>query len=107
MTVQRPTDPVLVVQNSTLWLSAVCGVICVILLVAAFSSGDKRLARPALVMAVFALLCLSKYTCVFDSTQRMVRWKTMRFGMRRAGSMPFHDVKDAVLQSGPGQSGRP
>ena len=107
MTVQRPTGPVLVVQNSTLWLSAVFGVICVILLFAAFSSGDKRLARPALVMVLFAVLSLSKYRFVFDSTQRMVRWQTLRFGMRRAGSMPFDDVKDVVLQSEPGKSGRP
>lgn len=60
MTVQRPTDPELVVQNSTLWLSAVFGLIGVILLAAAFSSGDKRLAGPASVTAVFALLSFSK-----------------------------------------------
>jgi hypothetical protein len=36
MTVRHPTDPVLVVQNSTLWLSAVFVVMCLILLAAAF-----------------------------------------------------------------------
>ncbi|MGA8343180.1 MAG: hypothetical protein WB781_14695, partial [Candidatus Sulfotelmatobacter sp.] len=107
MTVQRNTEGVLVVQNSTLWLSAVFGVLGVIMIAAAFFSGDKRLAAPASVMAVFAVLCLSKYTFVFDSTQRMVRWQIMRFGKRRAGSMPFDDVKDVVLQSEPGKSGRP
>ncbi|MFZ1139463.1 MAG: hypothetical protein WAN76_09810 [Candidatus Sulfotelmatobacter sp.] len=107
MTVQRNTEGVLVVQNSTLWLSAVFGVLGVIMIAAAFFSGDKRLAAPASVMAVFAVLCLSKYTFVFDSTQRMVRWQIMRFGKRRAGSMPFDAVKDVVLQSEPGKSGRP
>ena len=107
MTVQRNTEGVLVVQNSTLWLSAVFGVLGVIMIAAAFFSGDKRLAAPALVMGLFAVLCLSKYTFVFDSTQRMVRWQIMRFGKRRAGSMPFDAVKDVVLQSEPGKSGRP
>jgi hypothetical protein len=96
-----------VVQNSTLWLSAVFGVLGLIMVGAAFSSGDKRLFRPAVAMAVFAVLSLSKYTVVFDATQRMVRWKIMRFGRRRAGSMPFDSVKDVVLQSEPGKSGRP
>lgn len=97
----------MVVQNSTLWLSAVFVVLGLIMVGAAFSSGDKRLFRPAVAMAVFAVLSLSKYTVVFDATQRMVRWKIMRFGRGRAGSMPFDAVKDVVLQSEPGRSGRP
>ncbi|MGD1080089.1 MAG: hypothetical protein ABR881_17325 [Candidatus Sulfotelmatobacter sp.] len=105
--VQRSTNGMVVVQNSTLWLSAVFGVLGLIMVGAAFSSGDKRLFRPAVAMAVFAVLSLSKYTVVFDATQRMVRWKIMRFGRRRAGSMPFDSVKDVVLQSEPGKSGRP
>jgi len=107
MKIQRHTDAVLVVQNSTLWLSAVFGVIGLILLAAAFSAGNKRVAVPASVMAVCAVLCLSKYTFVFDSTQRMVRWQTLRFGKSRAGSMPFDEVKDVVLESAPSTSGRP
>ena len=78
-----------------------------ILLAVAVSSGNKRLALPALVMAGFAILCLSKYTFVFDSTQRTVRWQTLRFGKRGTGSMPFDDVKDVVLESAPTSSGRP
>ncbi len=105
--VQRNTDGEVVVQNSTLWLSAVFVVLGLIMVGAAFSSGDKRLFRPAVAMAVFAVLSLSKYTVVFDATQRMVRWKIMRFGRRKAGSMPFDAVKDVVLQSEPGKSGRP
>jgi len=107
MTVQRNTDTVVVVQNSTLWLSAVFAVVGLIVLAAALSAGDKRLAGPALVTGVFAVLCLSKYTFVFDATQRMVRWQTLRFGKRGAGSRPFDEVKDVVLQSEPGKSGRP
>ena len=104
MTVERNTETVLVVQNGTLWLSAVFGVVGLIVLAAAFSAGDKRLAGPALVTGVCAVLCLSKYTFVFDSTQRMVRWQTLRFGKRGAGSMPFDEVKDVVLQSEPGKT---
>jgi hypothetical protein len=69
MTIQRNTET-LVVQNSTLWLSAVFGVMGLIVVAAAFSSGEKRLAGPALVTGVCAVLCLSKYTFVLDSTQR-------------------------------------
>lgn len=105
--VQRNTDGKVVVQNSTLWLSAVFVVLGLIMVGAAFSSGDKRLFRPAFVIAVFVVLSLSKYTVVFDATQRMVRWKIMRFGRRREGSTPFDAVKDVVLQSEPGRSGRP
>ncbi len=104
MTVQRNTETELIVRNSTLWLSAVFGVLGVIALAAAFSVGDKRLARPALVMAGCAVVCLSKYTFVFDPTQRIVRWQTLRFGKRGAGSMPFDEVKDVVLESEPGKS---
>jgi len=106
MTVARSTQTEVVVQNSTLWLSAVFGVLGLSLLAAAFSSGEKRLITAALAMAGFAVLCLSKYTFVFDATQRMVRWQTLRFGKRGAGSMPFSEVKDVVLQSAPAQSGR-
>ena len=59
MTVQRNTEGVLVVQNSTLWLSAVFGVVGLVMIAATFSSGDKRLAGPALVMGLFAVLCLT------------------------------------------------
>jgi len=107
MGVQRNAEGVLVVRNSTLWVSAMFGVLVVILIGAAFSSGEKRLYRPAAVMAGFAVLCMSKYTFVFDATQRTVRWQTMRFGRRKAGSMPFDAVNYVVLQSEPGKSGRP
>ena len=107
MGVQRNAEGVLVVRNSTLWVSAMFGVLVVILIGAAFSSGEKRLCRPAAVMAGFAVLCMSKYTFVFDATQRTVRWQTMRFGRRKAGSMPFDAVNYVVLQSEPGKSGRP
>ncbi len=96
----------MVVQNSTVWLSVVCGVIITILIYAAFASGDNRLFRPALFLGLFFVAFLSKYKFVFDATQRMVRWQIMRFGWRRAGSLPFDAVKDVVLQSEPG-SGRP
>jgi hypothetical protein len=106
MGVQRNAEGVLVVRNSTLWVSAMFGVLVVILIGAAFSSGEKRLCRPAAVMAGFAVLCMSKYTFVFDATQRTVRWQTMRFGRRKAGSMPFDAVKRSA-PSEPGKSGRP
>jgi len=104
MTVQRNTETELIVRNSTLWLSAVFGVLGLIALAASFSVGDKRLARPALVMAGCAVVCLSKYTFVFDPAQRIVRWRTLRFGRRRTGSMPFDEVKDVVLESEAGKS---
>jgi|SRR5579862_1545139 len=106
MTVQRNTEGVLVVQNSTVWLSVVCGVIIAGLIYAAFSSGDNRLFRPALFLGLFFVVFLSKYKFVFDPAQRMVRWHIMRFGWRRTGSLPFDAVKDVVLQSEPGK-GRP
>lgn len=104
MTVERNTETEVTVGNSTLWLSVVFVVVGVIALAAAFSAGDNRLARPALVMAGCAVLCLSKYTFVFDATLRIVRWQTLRFGRRRSGSMPFDEVKDVVLESAPGKT---
>ncbi len=106
MVAQRNTEGVLVFQNSTVWLSVVCGVIIAILIYAAFASGDNRLFRPALFLGLFFVAFLSKYKFVFDATQRMVRWQIMRFGWRRTGSLPFDAVKDVVLQSEPGK-GRP
>jgi hypothetical protein len=103
---QRDPEGTIVVQNSTVWLSVVCGVIIAILIYAAFASGDNRLFRPALFLGLFFIAFLSKYTFVFDATQRMVRWQIMRFGWMRAGSLPFDAVKDVVLQSEPG-NGRP
>lgn len=103
---QRDPEGTIVVQNSTVWLSVVCGVIIAILIYAAFASGDNRLFRPALFLGLFFIAFLSKYTFVFDATQRMVRWHIMRFGWRRAGSLPFDAVKDVVRQSEPGK-GRP
>ena len=99
---QRNAAGELVVNNSTVWLSIVCGVIAAILIYAAFASGDNRLFRPALFLGIFIVAFLSKYKFVFDPTQRMVRWQIMRFGWRRTGSMPFDEVKDVVLQSAAG-----
>lgn len=107
MTAERNTDGVVVITNSTVWLSAVCGLLVGILTYAAFSSGDNRLFRPAIVMVGFAVVFLNNYIFVFDATQRTVRWQRMRFGWSRTGSMPFDAVKDVVLQSEPGKSGRP
>ena len=84
MVAQRKTEGVLVTQNSTVWLSVLCGVIIAILIYAAFASGDNRLFRPALFLGMFFVVFLSKYKFVFDSTQRMVRWQIMRFGWRRS-----------------------
>jgi hypothetical protein len=106
MGVQSNAEGVLVVHNSTVWLSAVFAVIGAILIYAAFASGDNRLFRPALFVGVFAVVFLNKSTFVFDSTQRTVRWQIMRFGWRSAGSLPFDTIKDVVLQSAPGRSGR-
>jgi hypothetical protein len=98
MGVQRNAERVLVVRNSTLWVSAMLGVLVVILIGAAFSSGEKRLYRPAAVMAGFAVLCMSKYTFVFDATQKNGSMADDALRKEESGQ---HAVRRGQLRSAP------
>ena len=99
MRVTRRSETELLVEDSSLWIAAVCGIAAVVLVFAGVTKGN----RGALASAGFFLLCglfwIRKSTFVFDSARRAVNWKRLAVLKTTSGTLSFDDITGVGLET--------
>jgi hypothetical protein len=104
MRVTRRSQTELLVEDSSLWIAAVCGIAAVVLIFEGVTRGN----RGALASAGFFLLCslfwIRKSTFVFDSARRTVDWKKLAVLKRTSGSLAFDDITGVSLETSVGSN---
>lgn len=99
MKIVRQNESEIVVEDSSVWISAVCGIAAVAICAFAVVQGRYRLLLVAILFAAFALLWLRRSRFVFSAPMRTIRWSRLRAMRRHAGSIAFADVSDIVVDS--------
>lgn len=94
---QSPTE--LVVKDSTLWISALCGAAA---LATAYFALAKHQPRGLLGGAFFLLftIAFARHTVfTFDGMQRMVRWSGYKPFHSASGSISFDEIADITVET--------
>jgi hypothetical protein len=94
-----------VVVDSCFWLAAVCLIAAIFPIYAAIVSGKITTFAGAFFCLLFSVVWLRKSTFVFDATQRVVRWKRLRYFATSGGTISFNDIRDIVIETTQNRSG--
>jgi hypothetical protein len=108
MRIKRQTATELVVESSLLWMAGFMTTLTLPLFYAGLFGRDKRILVPAVVLLLFAAICMRKSTFVFDGRERMVRWRNRVFLIVSTGSLRFDEIRCVGIESSmAGTAGRP
>ena len=99
MKIARHTDSELVIEDSLIWLAIVFCLATLPLLYSAIILGKTKYFIPAGLVLLFALICLRKTTCTFDSARRTVFVQTRAPFKLSRSSVPFEKIEDVVLDA--------
>lgn len=102
MRIVRQNETEIVVEDSSVWISAICGLAAVGICAAAFFQSRYQLLLVAILFLVFALLWLRRTRFVFSGSLRSVQWTRLRMLRTQAGSIAFADVWDIFVDSSQG-----
>lgn len=101
MKIVSQTETEIVVEDSSVWISAVFGVATVALCAWVLTTGQYRLLLAGVLFVVFALVWLRRSRFVFNAGTQSVQWSRLRMISKRSGSIAFADISDIVIE-GPG-----
>lgn len=101
MKIVSQTETEIVVEDSSVWISAVFGVATVALCAWVLTTGQYQLLPAGVLFVVFALVWLRRSRFVFNAGTQSVQWSRLRMISKRSGSIAFADISDIVIE-GPG-----
>lgn len=105
MKIVRQTPSELVVQGSSIWISAVfLGATLFVSYFAVFQ-GDRRAIWAAVISLLIALAWLRRSTFTFNAALQRIDWKRVRYFRMAGGTIPFSDVRSINLESTTGSKG--
>lgn len=99
MRIVRQNESEIVVEDSSVWISLVCGVVAVAICADVLIQGRYQLLLAAVLFVAFALLWLRRSRFVFSASMRSIQWTRLRMVRKQAGSIAFADVSDVVIES--------
>lgn len=105
MKIVRQSDSELVLQNGSLWISALLALGALPLFYVASLTGQAPNSIAAVLCLAGALVWLHKTTVVFDGVQLQVRWKRIRFFRTASGVIPFAQITGISTETSPGRGG--
>jgi hypothetical protein len=94
MRITSRTPQELVVQDSSMWVSYLCGAAGVMIVFFSISQNKLKGLFSAAFFLLFALLFGRRTTFTFDAMQRIARWKGRKFFKTESGEIPFDDITD-------------
>jgi hypothetical protein len=101
----RQNETEIVVEDSTLATAAVSGVIFLVLFPLGLALRWYSISCVSAPALVFALLRLRRTSFAFNAESKSVQWTRLSPVRREAGSIPFSDVQDVVIETkNPGNS---
>lgn len=105
MKIVRQSDTELVLRESTLWISIVLAVAALPLFYASRTPGERGNLILAIFFAIGALVWMRKATVTFDTAERSVRWRRMRFFRSASGTVPFSEIAGIGTETSSGHGG--
>lgn len=99
MRIVRQNESEIVVEDSSVWISAVCGIAAVAICAFAVVQARYQLLLAAVLFIAFTLLWLRRSRFVFSAPMRSIQWSRLRMMRRQAGSIAFADVSDLLVES--------
>lgn len=92
MHIARQTPQELVVVDGTRWVSAICAAGALFAVYRTISQHYPKGLILAAVFAIFAMIFDLRKTFIFDSRQRVVRWKGRTILKAESGEIPFDQI---------------
>lgn len=94
---QSPTE--LVVKNSSLWMSIVCGGGALALILFGIAKAQPNLFLVAAFFLLFATITARETTFTFDGLERVTRWSGYKPFKSESGSIRFDDISDITIEA--------
>ena len=94
---QSPTE--LVVKNSTLWMSIVCGAGALTLIFFGIAKAKPGMFLVAVFFLLFATITARGSTFTLDGLERVARWRDYKLLKTSSGTVRFDDVSDITVEA--------
>jgi len=94
MKIVRQTPTEIVVRDSSIWISVICGAGFLFILTMTARDGNWKGMLGSSLLLVFALAWLRRSTFSFDAGAQKIRWRRLRVLRLASGEIPFSAVQD-------------
>ena len=101
MRIVEDTPSRLVLRDRTLWISSICLVAAMVMVVRGAVVGDDQLLIGAAVMLAFAIPFLRATDLIFDKGQRICSLRRLDMWRIKRLSLPFSDIRDIKVEVEP------
>lgn len=99
MRVTRETPTELVVSDSSLWMSIICGAAALLLAYFGLMKAKPSMFLVAGLFAVFAAITVRGTTFAFDGIQRLVHWKSYWLFRAKSGTVRLEEISDVTVEA--------
>jgi hypothetical protein len=94
---QSPTE--LVVKDSSLWMSAVCGAAALIIVLFGITRHEPKAFLSAAFFVLFAAITARGTTFAFEGFERVARWQSYWLFKTKSGAVRFDDIRDVTVEA--------
>jgi hypothetical protein len=102
---QSPTE--LVVKDSTLWISALCGAAALATVYFSIAKHEPRSLLGGAFFLLFTIVFARHTVFTFDGMQRIVRWSGYKPFHSTSGSVSFDEIADITVETSSGGNNVP
>jgi hypothetical protein len=99
MKIVRQTDTQVAVRDSSLWVSAICGIAFLFIVTMTARAGNWRGMLASCLLLVFTVAWLRRSTFVFDASTHTVSWNRLRYLRSASGAIPFSEISDIAVET--------
>lgn len=94
---QSPTE--LVLKDSSLWMSIVCGAGAAAIVLFGLAKSEPKSLFAAAFLVLFAAITARGTTLTFDGLQRVGRWNSYWLYKTKSGTVRFDDISDITVEA--------
>jgi hypothetical protein len=94
---QSPTE--LVVKDSSLWMSAICGAGALFVVLFGIAKHEPKSFLAAAFFVLFAAITARGTTFIFEGFDRVARWQSYWLFKNRSGTVRFDDIRDVTVEA--------
>jgi hypothetical protein len=102
MKIVSQSETQIVVRDSSLWISVLCGLGFLFVLTLTTRAGNWKGMLGSGLLLVFAMAWVRRSTFTFDASAQKIRWRRLRMFRMASGELPFSAVQDIRLDESTG-----
>jgi hypothetical protein len=102
MKIVSQSETQIVVRDSSLWISVLCGLGFLFVLTMTTRAGNWKGMLGSGLLLVFAMAWVRRSTFTFDASAQKIRWRRLRMFRIASGELPFSAVQDIRLDESTG-----